>query len=180
MATQTQIERLRGSWGWIAILGAIALIGGILALANPFAATMAATLLAGWTFLLFGVVQIIQAFRITGWSGFLWALLLGVLTAAVGVSLLGNPIAGALSLTMLVAVLFIVLGVVKILYGFSLKPVSGWGFAVLSGVISLLLGIMILADYPWSAASVLGILLAVELLSNGVFLLIVAFGLRKV
>ena len=69
MATQTQIERLRGSWVWIAILGAIALIGGILALANPFAATLAATLLAGWTFLLFGVVQIIQAFRITGWSG---------------------------------------------------------------------------------------------------------------
>jgi uncharacterized membrane protein HdeD (DUF308 family) len=66
------------------------------------------------------------------------------------------------------------------MYGFSLRPISGWGFAVLSGVISLLLGIMIIADYPWSATTILGILLAVELLSNGIFLLIVAFGLRKV
>ena len=97
MATGAHVERLRTSWVWLAVLGAIALIGGILALANPFAATLAATLLAGWTFLLFGVVQLIQAFRITGWSGFLWALLLGLLTAAVGISLLFNPVAGALS-----------------------------------------------------------------------------------
>ncbi|MCO5084051.1 MAG: DUF308 domain-containing protein [Rhizobiaceae bacterium] len=180
MATGAHVERLRTSWVWLAVLGAISLIGGILALFNPFAATLAAVLLAGWTFLLFGVVQLIQAFRITGWSGFLWSLLLGLLTVAVGISLLFNPVAGALSLTMLVAVLFLVLGVVKIMYGFSLRPISGWGFAVLSGVISLLLGFMIIADYPWSATTILGILLAVELLSNGIFLLIVALGLRKI
>jgi uncharacterized membrane protein HdeD (DUF308 family) len=78
-----------------------------------------------------------------------------------------------------VAVLFLVLGAVKIMYAFSLRPVPGWVFAVLSGVISVLLGIIIIADYPWSAAAVLGILLAVELLSNGIFLLAVALGLRK-
>lgn len=180
MATGAHVDRLRSSWGWLAVLGAISLIGGILALINPFAATFAAVLLAGWTFLLFGVVQIMQAFRITGWSGFLWSLLLGVLTAAVGISLLLNPTAGALSLTIVVAVLFLVVGVVKIMYSFSLRPISGWGFAALSGVISILLGIMIIADYPWSAAAVLGVLLAIELLSNGIFLLIVALGLRKV
>lgn len=180
MATGAHVDRLRRSWVWLAVLGAISLIGGILALINPFAATFAAVLLAGWTFLLFGVVQIMQAFRMTGWSGFLWSLLLGVLTVAVGISLLLNPTAGALSLTIVVAVLFLVVGVVKIMYAFSLRPISGWGFAALSGVISILLGIMIIADYPWSAAAVLGVLLAIELLSNGIFLLIVALGLRKV
>lgn len=179
MATAAHVERLRASWVWLAILGAISLVGGILALINPFAATLAAVFLAGWTFLLFGVLQLIQAFRTTGWPGFLWSLLLGLLTVAVGISLLINPTAGALSLTMLVAVLFLVLGVVKILYAFSLRPVPGWGFAALSGAISILLGIMIIADYPWSATAVLGILLAVELLSNGIFLLVVALGLRK-
>lgn len=178
MATGEQVQRLKSSWIWLAVLGAISLIGGILALANPFAATFAAVLLAGWTFLLFGILQIVQSFSVRGWPGFLWALLLGVLTAVVGLSLLTNPIAGALSLTMLVAVLFLVLGAVKIFYGFSLRPVSGWGLAVLSGVLSVVLGIMILADYPWAAAAVLGILLAIELLSNGIFLLMVAFGLR--
>ena len=179
MATGTQIEQLRSSWIWLAILGAISLIGGILALINPFAATLAAVFLAGWTFLLFGLIQIIHAFRVRGWPGFLWSLLLGVLTVAVGVSLLFNPVSGALSLTLLVAILFLVLGAVKIMYGLSLRPVSGWGFAALSGVISVLLGVMILADYPWSATAILGVLLAIELLSNGIFLLMIALGLRK-
>lgn len=179
MATGEQVQRLQSSWIWLAILGAISLVGGILALANPFAATLAAVLLAGWTFILFGVLQVIQAFSIRGWPGFLWSLLLGVLTAVVGVSLLTNPFAGAISLTILVAVLFLVLGVVKVMYGFSLRPVSGWGFAVVSGVISILLAVLIFTNFPASATTILGILLAIELLSNGVFLLIVAFGLRK-
>lgn len=179
MATGEQVQKLKTSWIWLAILGVISLIGGVLALANPFAATFAAVLLAGWTFLLFGILQIVQAFAIRDWPGFLWSLLLGVLTAAVGVSLLGNPLAGALSLTMLVGVLFLVLGVVKVMYAFSLRPVSGWVFALISGLLSILLGIMIFADYPWTATTVLGILLAVELLSNGVFLLMVALGLRN-
>jgi len=179
MATGEQVQRLQSSWIWLAILGAIALIGGILALVNPFAATFAAVLLAGWTFILFGILQIIQAFSIRGWPGFLWALLIGVLTTVVGVSILSNPFAGAISLTMLVAVLFLVLGAVKVMYGFSLRPVSGWGFAVLSGVISILLAILIFSNFPAAATTILGILLAVELLSNGIFMLLVAFGLRK-
>lgn len=179
MATVAHTQKLKTSWIWLAVLGVISLIGGILALLNPFAATLAAVLLAGWTFLLFGILQVIQAFSTPGWPGFLWSLLIGVVTLAVGASLLFNPTGGALSLTVLVAVLFLVLGAVKVMYAFSLRPISGWGFAALSGVISILLGVMILSNYPWSAATVLGILLAIELLSNGVFLLIVALGLRN-
>ncbi|MBS3651318.1 HdeD family acid-resistance protein [Pseudaminobacter sp. 19-2017] len=179
MATAEQVQRLKSSWIWLAILGVISLVGGVFALFNPFAATFAAVLLAGWTFLLFGILQVIQAFSIGAWSGFLWALLLGVLTAAVGVSLLYNPLAGALTLTLVVAILFLVLGVVKIMYAISLRPVKGWGWVILSGAISLLLGVLILADYPVSAASILGILLAVELISNGISLLLITFGLRS-
>ncbi|WP_274628811.1 HdeD family acid-resistance protein [Arvimicrobium flavum] len=179
MSTGEQVQGRRRSWVWLAILGVISLIGGILALANPFAATLAAVMLAGWTFLIFGILQIIQAFGDRGWSGFLWSLLLGLLTTVVGISLLFNPAAGALSLTMLVAVLFLVLGVVKVLYAFSLRPVSGWGWALASGIISILLGVMIFADYPWSATTILGVLLAIELLSNGIFLLMVGLGLRR-
>jgi uncharacterized membrane protein HdeD (DUF308 family) len=157
----------------------ISLVGGVFALINPFAATFAAVLLAGWTFLLFGVLQVVQAFSVRDWSGFLWALLLGVLTAAVGVSLLYNPLAGALTLTLVVAILFLVMGVVKFMYAYELRPVRGWGWVVLSGAISLLLGVLILANYPVSAASILGILLAVELISNGVTLLLISFGLRS-
>lgn len=172
-------EGMRKSWIWMAVLAVISLIGGVLALFNPFAATLAATMMAGWVFALLGIVQIFQACQVQGWGGFIWALLFGLLSLIVGGSLIFNPLAGMISLTLLVAVLFIATGVVKIMYSFSLRPVTGWGWVLFSGLVSLVLGVMILADFPASAASILGILLGVELISNGVLFLFVALGLRN-
>lgn len=181
MADMAEHRHLRTSWGWLALLGAISLIGGLVALANPFAATVTAALIAAWAFVLFGALQIIQAFRLrASWPIFLWSLLLGALTLAIGISLLLRPMEGIISLTVLVALIFVVLGIVKLMYAFSLRPLSGWGWVLASGLLSLVLGVMIMAEMPWAASAVLGIMLAVELLSNGIFLLIVAFGLRAV
>jgi uncharacterized membrane protein HdeD (DUF308 family) len=179
MANVAHSEKLKSSWGWVALLAVISIVGGLLALFNPFAATLAATLMAGWTFVILGVVQIIESFQLRGWGGFLWALLFGVLTLLVGISLVANPLAGMVSLTILVAALFIITGVTKVMYGFSLRPISGWGWVLASGVLSLLIAVMIFSNFPWAAASVLGILLGVELLSNGVLFLLVALGVRK-
>lgn len=172
-------EGLRKSWIWMGALALISLVGGVLALLNPFAATLAATLMAGWVFAILGALQIVQAFQVQGWGGFIWALLFGILTLVVGGSLIFNPLAGMISLTLLVAVLFLATGVVKMMYSFSLKPVTGWGWVLVSGIVSAALGIMILADFPMSAASILGILLGVELISNGVLFLFIALGLRN-
>jgi uncharacterized membrane protein HdeD (DUF308 family) len=179
MTMTTHGERLRNSWIWMAVLAVVSIFGGVFALINPFAATLAATVMAGWIFAILGALQIFQSFRVTDWPGFLWALLFGILSLIVGLSLIFNPLAGMVSLTLLVAVLFLVTGLVKIMYSFSLRPISGWGWVLVSGIISLLLGVMILANFPWAAVSVLGILLAVELLSNGVLFLLLALGLRK-
>jgi len=170
---------MRKSWVWMAVLAVISIVGGVLALANPFAATLAATLLAGWAFAFLGLVQIIQAFQIRDWSGFLWALMFGVITLVVGAVLLLDPLAGMVSLTILVACLFLFTGVVKTMYALSLRPMSGWGWVLASGLVSILLALMILTNFPVSAATVLGILLALELLSNGVLFLFVALGLRR-
>ncbi|MEO3999733.1 HdeD family acid-resistance protein [Mesorhizobium sp. CAU 1732] len=179
MAVVVHREKLRNSWVWMAVLAIISLVGGVLALLNPFAATLAATLMAGWVFSLLGAVQIIQSFRMQGWGGFIWSMLFGVLTLVVGLSLIFDPLAGMVSLTLLVAVLFIATGAVKIMYSFSLRSVSGWGWILFSGIVSLALGVMILADFPFSASSILGILLGVELISNGVLFLFIALGLRR-
>ncbi len=180
MTTHHHGETLRTSWVWMVLFGVISLVGGVLALANPLAATLAATVLAGWVFTLLGVLQVFQAFRIPGWPGFIWSLLFGILVLAVGLSLIFNPLAGMVSLTLLVAVLFIVTGAVKAMYALSLRPISGWGWVLASGLVSVVLGVMILANFPWSAVAVLGILLAIELISNGVLFLLLGLGLRKV
>lgn len=172
-------EKLRASWIWMAVFAVISLIGGILALLNPFAATLAATLLAGWAFVILGVAQVVQSFQVQGWGGFLWALLFGLLSVAVGISLVFNPLAGMVSLTLLVAILFLALGLVKVFYAFSLRPVSGWLWVLLSAIVSIALGVLIFANFAAAAVSILGILLGVELISNGVLFLFVALGLRR-
>lgn len=179
MAKTNGHESFGRNWIWMAVLAVISIIGGIFALANPFAATLAAVLLAGWFFVLQGIIQIVYAFRIRGWTGFIWQLGLGILALVVGIMLVANPFAGSLSLTLLVAVLLLFTGGIKIAYAFRLRPLPGWVWVLVSGIVSVLLGGLILADYPASAATILGIFLGIELLSNGVLFLFIALGLRK-
>ena len=164
---------------WMLILGLISVVGGVLAFANPFAASIAVVALAAWFFIVFGVLQIVHAFALRGWGGFWWALLFGLAMTLLGISLLNNPVAGLMSLTMLVAVLFLVSGVAKLFYAFAWRPFTGWVLALLSGLVSIALAVMIFSDFPQSAKVILGILLAVELVSNGLFLLLAGWTVRK-
>ena len=140
---------------------------------------LTAVVLAGWVFLIQGAIQVIHAFRVRDWSGFIWSLGIGVLSLLVGVMLVADPLAGAIPLTLLVAVFFLATGVAKVMFGFSIRPVGGWVWVLASGLISLLLGIMILAGLPVTATTILGLLLGIELVSNGVLFLFVAAGLRR-
>ena len=83
------------------------------------------------------------SFQVQGWGG-LWALLFGALSLVVGISLVFNPLAGMVSLTLLVAVLLLATGVTKLFYAFSLRPVTGWIWVLLSGLVSVILGVRFL------------------------------------
>lgn len=179
MADQGVNETFGKSWTWMAVLAIICIVGGFLALLNPFGATIFAVTLAGWVFLIQGVIQTLHAFRVRDWPGFIWSLGIGVLSLLVGVILVADPLAGAIPLTLLVAVLFLATGVAKIMFALSLKPASGWVWVLVSGLVSAALGVMILAGLPASATTILGLLLGIELVSNGVLFLFVALGLRK-
>lgn len=152
---------------WI-ILGALSIIAGIMALANPLAATLTAERLAGWSFLFIGILEIFAVFQKSNWSGRIWAMLAGLAFALLGISLLANPLAGIMSLTLTVAVLFLVTGIFKIMMAFSLGRGNGFLLVLLSGALSVILAIMVFANFPASAVSILGVLLAIELISGGV------------
>lgn len=173
------IEKLKAAWGWLIAIGIISLIGGFLSFANPVQATLAVDYIAGFMFMLVGIAQIVQAFSTRGTGDFVWTLGVGILTLLVGVALVGNPVAGAVSLTILVAILLILLGGAKIAYSMSMRPAAGWGWITVSGVLSVVLGIIIFAEFPWAATSVLGLFLGVELTFNGVALLMTGLALRR-
>ncbi|MEM6461629.1 MAG: HdeD family acid-resistance protein [Pseudomonadota bacterium] len=173
------LEKLKGSWGWLIAIGIVSLIGGFLCFANPFAATITVDYIAGFMFMLIGIAQIFQGFSQRGSDGFLWTIGLGILGLIVGIMLVGNPMAGIVSLTVVVGVLLIFLGGAKIAFSFSMRPASGWFWVLISGIFSIILAVLIFSNFAWAAVTVLGIFLGVELIFNGVMLLMTGFALRN-
>ena len=153
---------------WLFIAGCFSLLGGMFALAHPFAASLTAEQIAGWSFIVVGVVAMVSAFRTP--QGFsLGTFLLGLLALLLGLHLVFNPLHGMISLTAATAVLLLVAGSWRIVMAFSLRGYSRMAL-LFSGVISLILSVMIFSNFPQSAAVVLGMFLGIELLSNGVSL----------
>lgn len=156
------------NWFLLLIAGLVAIAGGVLALFNPLGATLAATTIVAWLFLIMGVLQIVAAFGDMGFGSRIWTALLGVLAVVIGIWILNNPVAGTMALTWTIGLLFLVEGVVKLALAFAARGTQFFWVVLLSGAISVLLGGMILASFPQSAMTIPGILLAIDLISTGV------------
>lgn len=152
-------------------IGALSLLGGLVALLNPLAATLTAEMLTGYLFMAIGVLMLLSIFSDDSWGSRLLSLVLGIAVLAIGVNLVSNPLQGVLQLTVVVAILMLFIGLLRIVFAFRLESAGLKALLILSGVISLALGAMILTSFPFSAAVVLGILLAIELISNGISLI---------
>ncbi|NHQ75786.1 hypothetical protein HAT86_15140 [Roseovarius gahaiensis] len=160
------------------VIGALSLVGGITALLNPLAATLSAELLAGYVFVAIGMLMLLSIFTDDSWRSRLLSLALGAAILAIGVSLVSNPLKGVLQLTVVVAVLMLVMGVLRVFLAFWVPATRLKIMLILSGFVSLVLGAMILTSFPFSAAVALGILLAVELISSGISLISLGLAAR--
>ncbi len=112
-------------WGWGIVLGVVSVIGGVIALLRPGMASLAIALIVGWILLFVAVSQVIAAFFSKGWKGFLLTLVGGLIAGLAGILLVWNPLAGVLSLTILLGAYFIVAGIFRAGLAFQLKPESG-------------------------------------------------------
>lgn len=155
-------------WILLTTLGVCSIIAGVLALLNPFPASLAVLQITAWAFLILGVLQAFVAYRAEKWSGKLWSLLLGIIAIVIGINLLGKPLAGLITLTLLLGSLFVVSGIFKSIVGWQLHKREYKAAVLMSGAISLIIGLIILSNFPVSAATSLGILLGIELISNGI------------
>jgi uncharacterized membrane protein HdeD (DUF308 family) len=116
------------------------------------------------------------------WRGFLLELLSAVLYLGVGLMLLVDPLKGALALTLILAVFLLVEGIFKIITAFRVRDHRGWGWLLASGIVSVVLGVMIWAQWPASGLWVIGLLVGIQLLFTGwslVMLALVARGHRQ-
>jgi uncharacterized membrane protein HdeD (DUF308 family) len=174
------LKALRAKWGWIVALGVVFLIAGVIALGSVVAATETAVLVVGIMMLMGGVAEIIAAFGVKSWGKFLFWLLLGVLYVAAGVIAIMNPLLAATYLTLMLGFALVFGGVLRIFLAFQMKSAGGpWGWVVLSGLITLLLGGMIIAQWPASSLFVLGIFLGIDLIFIGAGWITMGLALKK-
>jgi uncharacterized membrane protein HdeD (DUF308 family) len=162
--------------------GVVLLILGAIAIVVPPLATVAVTIIIGWVFLASGIVGLIATFGARGVPGFWWSLLSAVLAVAAGVVLLIQPIGGALSLTLLLVVFFIIEGVAGIMYALEHRQqLSGrWGWMLVSGVVDLVLAAIIFGGLPATAAWTLGLLVGIDMIFGGAALIGIAVAARNV
>jgi membrane protein HdeD len=156
------------NWLFLVVLGVVSAVAGLLALFNPFPASLAVLQFVGIAFLIIGAGQVFEAFRAEGWGGKIWSLLLGVIAVLVGINLLARPLEGLITLSFVLAAMFIASGIFKLVVGWRIHMLQLRYAVLISGLASLLIGLIIFANFPASAATSLGILLGVELLSNGI------------
>jgi uncharacterized membrane protein HdeD (DUF308 family) len=170
---------LRAKWGWIVALGVVYLIVGVIALGSVVLATAASVLFVGVMMVIAGVAEIINAFQIKTWGKFFLWLVLGALYVFAGFVAFSNPLLTAVVLTLLLGAALIVSGIMRIVLAFSMKEGTPWGWALLSGVVTLLLGLIILARWPFSSLYVLGIFLGIDLVIAGASWIAIGLGLKQ-
>jgi len=160
------IQELSKNWKWLLGLGMASIIIGIFALGASVLMTLASVILFGWILLLMGGIEIGNSFHQKHWGGFFIHLVNGILSIVVGFLIVANPGASALVLTLLLAMFFLVGGIFRILTALLMRYPS-WGWRLLNGVVTLVLGILIWNQWPSSGLWVIGLFVGIDLIFTG-------------
>ena len=172
---------MRPSWKWLLAFGVLLILGGVIALLNPLAASLTATAIAAAAFFVAGVLQIWMGFSgLDGSGSRAGSVILGVLFLLFAVAVMFDPLGGVISLTILLGFFFLMLGLVRLWIGYRLRPRPASGWMMAAGAVSALLGLLILIAVPTGALGILGIFLGVELLSSGFTAVAAALIARRV
>jgi uncharacterized membrane protein HdeD (DUF308 family) len=170
---------LRAKWGWIVALGVVYLLAGFIALGSVVMATAASVLIVGVMMIIAGVAEVFSAFQVKGWGKFLLWVLLGVLYIIAGFVTFENPLLAAALLTLILGVSLVASGIMRIILAFGMKQETPWIWILLSGVITVLLGLLILAHWPVSSLYILGLFLGIDLIIAGAGWIGLGFGLHR-
>ncbi len=161
-----EVESLRRRWGWFLALGIMMVVLGTIAFLIIPAATLGTVLVLGWLLVVSGIIEAIHAFRVRRWGGAVLHLIAGILGVLVGLLVVTHPVAGALAWTLLFASFFTAFGLLRLITAIRLKY-PNWGWAVFDGIVSLVLGILLWAEWPWSGLWFLGLAVGVSLILRG-------------
>ena len=175
---ELETQDLRRKWKWFLLLGIGLILLGTLALALIPAATLGTVLALGWIMIVVGVLELAHVFRVHRWKGMWGHLIAGILGVFTGLLVITHPLGGALAWTLLFAAMLDVFGAFRLVGALMLR-FPHWGWAVFDGSLSIVCGLILWAEWPWSGFWFLGLAVGITLLFRGWTYLMLAFALRK-
>jgi uncharacterized membrane protein HdeD (DUF308 family) len=168
---------------WFIIYGVALIALGAFAIAAPGVATLAVELMVGWLLVFAGVFGLIAVFSAGRTApGFWWNLLTSIIFLLAGIVLLARPVAGVITLTIILTAYLLAGGIIRIMLAFAYRTEipSAWMWVLLSGIVDIVLALIIMAGFPGTAVWVLGLLVGVNLVMMGVALVMAAVSVRSV
>jgi len=172
-------DEIRHTWSWLLALGICMIVLGAVALAITPAATIGTVMVFGWLLTISGIFEAVHGFQARRSHSMFLHLIGGVLGVLVGLLVITHPAAGALGWTLLFASFLTVIGLFRIIAAARLK-LPHWGWSVFDGSITLLLGLLVWTEWPWSAMWFIGLAVGISLLLRGWSYVMFALALRSI
>jgi len=160
-------QGLARSWKGLMAVGIIAILVGCVAIVVPAVASVGTAIFIGWILVIAGAFLVAGAFAAHTVGSVIWRLLWAFLTVIVGLWLIVEPHNGTLTLTFVLGLYFLIMGVTRIAVAFASRGRQGAGLIGLSGFAGLLIGILVLAKFPSSADWAIGLLVGIDLIFAG-------------
>ncbi|RSS38493.1 HdeD family acid-resistance protein, partial [Streptomyces sp. WAC07061] len=172
-------KKLKRGFGLMTLLGVILVLAGLVGLVYTNVAALTSMFLFGWLLLIGGVVGLVHAVQSRGTSYFWLAVIVAAVNLAAGVVILRRPEASAEALTMFAALLFLTAGVFRLVGALVVRG-TNFGIALVQGAFGLLLGILILSNWPGNSLYVIGTFFSLALLFDGLSLMALGLGGRRI
>jgi uncharacterized membrane protein HdeD (DUF308 family) len=172
------VEPLKRHWGWLLGLGALLLLLGIIGLGMEMMLTLVSMYFFAALLMISGISHVADAFRYTQSKEAIWQILIAVFYLIGAGIVLYDPFLASSIITALLATVLIIIGVTRIAMSFSVKGSRGWGWILFAGITSLILGMLILLQWPISGLWVIGMFIAIDMIVNGWTYILLAFSLR--
>ncbi len=168
------------SWKLLLTAGIISTVLGAIAIILPPLASVTITYLVGILLLIGAVAYVAEAISRGSTGHRIWSGVLAVLYVVAGVWLIINPVSGTITLTWILAIFFLLIGVLRLIAGIASRgkvPNAGW--TIVNGVLSIVIAVLVIGDLPSSAAWAIGLLVGIQLLFDGIALIATAMAGKK-
>jgi len=166
-------------WGWFLVFGIVLVFLGIVAIVRSFITTMASMMFFGWLLMFASTIEFMYAFMVGKWAGFFLHLLLALLFGITGALMVFRPVVSAEAITLAMAAFFLVAGFYQFFASMWVSNLPGWGWGAANGMISAIMGMLLLAQWPVSGLWVVGLFIGIDLIFYGAAWMAMALQLHE-